>query len=802
MIGTLRRDARYALRRLRTTPTLSVVVVATLALGIGATSAVFTFLEGVILRSLPYAEPARLVYLWESSPKRDLPQFPVSTANLADWTARTRTLSGIAAATSRQFTLTGSGDPQRLLGAAVSVNYFDVLGATPALGRRFVVDDSTSAAGRAVILSYGAFNARFAGDRRVLGTSITLNGAPYQVVGVMGPGIPTKAELWVPLSVPPDYAADRQAHMLNVVARLRDGVTPEAASADLRRVADQLAAEYPTSNKDWTILAVPALDQLLGKTKPTLLALMAAVGLVLLIACANVANLLLARGSAREGEMAVRAALGAGRRALLRQMLVESAVLAAAGGVLGIVVARLGVSALRGLAPSTLPRLDQVALDGGVVGFAALVSVLTVLLFGLPPALQASRASLTNPLRALGRGGGRRAAAGRAQSALVLVQVAFAFALLSGAWLLLHSLDALRRVDLGMRPEQVVSAQLALPRAAFPRPNDQAQFASALVARLAAAPGVRHAAAVDAPPAGGGMPLLLLTVVGHPPADPSNPPAATVIAVTPGYFETLGVARLAGRDVRAGDDGAAPPVAVVDELFVRQFLGTSRDQALGQRVDLGDSTLRVIVGVVAHVRQAGPDSRDTPTMYLPFAQSPSSQLAVLVSTSAPLGSTTALVRREARQLGAGVPVYDVQTLGDRLALTIAPTRFVATVAGIFAALALALSAIGVYAMLSFVVAQQRRELGIRAALGAGRTTLLGRVASRGAALLLGGLAAGGVLSVVTSRAIRGLLFGVRPTDPLVVAGSVVVFLLVGTLASTIPAWRATRADPAIVLRED
>jgi predicted permease len=801
MLDHLRSDLRSAFRRLRSSPGYTAVSVITLGLGIGASTAIFSAVDGVLLKSLPYRDPGTLVQVWESSVPRDFPTFPVTPANLADWRAQTRAFEGLAASRPRRSILSaGTGEPERVTGAAVSTNYFQLLGVGTHLGRTFVAADSLPAADRPVILAHGFWLRRFGADSSLVGKPITLDGSPFTVIGILSPDVRTQAQLWTPLTIPPQLMADRNAHMLAVIGRLAPGATIDAARREMKAVSARLAIEFPESNKDFTVELVPLLDQIVGKLRPALMALMAAVVFVLLIACANVANLTLARGYARAREVAVRGALGASRRRIAAQLLTENLVVALVGGAAGVAIATLGVRMLKTLAPATLPRLDEVAVNGRALAFGLAASLVTALVFGLLPALRGSRADLSNALREEGRGASLSKRARLVQRSLVITQIAFAMVLLSGATLLFRSFVSLANRPLGFVTENMASAQLTLPRRGYPRDVDQMRYATALLDRLRTEPGIEAAAIAGAMPGGQGTGLYLLAVDGRPDPDPSNRPAAYFVPTSTDYFQTLGVVLKRGRAFADADGVDAPPVAIVDEMFVKQFLGDS--DPLTQRVFLAidDSIPRRIVGVVATVKQGGIDADERPTTYVPLAQAPGPDMSVLVRgrNAAPL----AAVKNLTRAADPDVPLYDVQPLSDRVAVAVGPTRFYTVLASLFAIIAVTLGAIGVYGVLADTVSRRRRELGIRVALGAAPSTLVAGVLVDGARLAAVGVAAGLLASFWTGRALRALLVDVGERDPVALAASAAIFAAVALLASLGPAARAVRADPIEALRAD
>src|SRR5687768_1116072 len=548
MLDHLRADLRSAVRRLRTSPGYTAVSIMTLGLGIGASTAIFSAVDGVLLKSLPYSDPGSLVQMWEASTPRNFSSFPVTPSNLADWREQARSFSGFAASRPRRTILTaGNGEPERVPGASVSTNYFQLLGLTAHLGRTFVGADSLPTAERPVVLAYGFWVRRFGGDSSLVGKPITLDGQPFTVIGVLSPSVRTQTQLWTPLSLPPQLIADRNAHMLAVIGRLAPGSTIDAARREMATISTRLGEAYPESNKDWTVTLVPILDQIVGKLRPALVALMAAVVFVLLIACANVANLTLARGYARAREVAVRGALGAGRRRIVLQMLTENIVIALFGGAVGVGIATLGVKALRAIAPANLPRLDDIGVDSRALVFGLAASLVTALVFGLLPALQGSRIDLSNALREEGRGASMSRRARLVQHSLVITQIAFAMVLLSGATLLFRSFVSLANRPLGFDTEQVASGQITLPRRTYERDVDQTRYASALLERLRAEPSIHAAAIAGSVPGGQNTALLLLSVEGRAEPDPSNPPTAYFVPASTGYFEALGVPLKRGR---------------------------------------------------------------------------------------------------------------------------------------------------------------------------------------------------------------------------------------------------------------
>lgn len=800
MLDHFRSDLRSAFRRLRSSPGYAAVSIITLGLGIGASTAIFSAVDGVLLKSLPYRDPGSLVQMWESSTPRNFTNFPVTPSNLADWRDQARSFSGFTAARPRRTILTtGTGEPERIPGASVSTNYFQVLGLSTHIGRTFVAADSLPSAERPVILAYGFWVRRFGGDSSLIGKPITLDGQAFTVIGVMSPNVRSQTQLWTPLTLPPQIIADRNAHMLSVIGRIAPGSSIESARRDMAAISRRLGDAYPESNKDWDVTIVPILDQIVGKLRPALMALMAAVVFVLLIACANVANLTLARGYARAREVAVRGALGAGRRRIALQMLTENVVIALIGGAVGVAIATLGVKGLRALAPANLPRLDEIGVDGRALLFGLGASLVTALVFGILPALQGSRIDLSNALREESRGASASKRARMVQRSLVITQIAFAMVLLTGATLLFRSFVSLANRPLGFDTEQIATGQITLPRRGYQDPAAMNRYAAGLLERFRGQPGVESAALAGAMP-GTPTSFFLLSIQNVPDTDPNNRPTAFFVPVSTDYFSTLGMRLKAGRLFTDADREGSAPVTVVDEMFVKQFLG-NRDP-LTQRVFLvvDDSIPRQIVGVVATVKQGGIDAEERPTTFLPLAQAPAPDIVVLVRGrgTAPV----AMLKNTVRAADPDVPLYDVQSLADRVAVSVGPTRFYTVLASVFAIIAVVLGAIGVYGVLADAVSRRRRELGIRVALGAAPSTLVGGVLADGARLAAIGVAIGLLASFWTGSALRALLVDVGERDPIALAGSAVIFGLVALLASLGPAARAVRADPIEALRAD
>lgn len=806
---TLIQDIRYAVRRLLKSPGFSLIAIATLALGIGANSAIFSVVDAVLLRSLPYAEPDRLVMLFNS--RGDNPRFPVSAPNYLDFREQEQLFTGAAAFDQdRDYNLTGIGDPMRLKGAEISAELFDVLGTRPALGRGFRAEENEPGSGAVVVLSNATWQQYFGSDPQVIGRTLSLDGAVRTVVGVMPPGFdfPAGSALWTPLEYNAQFRDDgnRGSHYLGVVARLRPGVTPERADAEMRALGDRLATEYDQlANSSAT--ATSMHEVMVGAIRPALLILLGAVGLVLLIACANVANLLLARAAAREGELAVRTALGAGRWRLVRQLLTESVLLSLIGGGIGLLLAYWGTDALVALQPQGIPRLGEVGVNATVIAFTGGIALATGILFGLIPALQVTGGELTGAIKEGSRGALSGRGGNRVRGGLVMAEMALAVMLLAGAGLLIRSFAGLMRVDPGFQAQQVLSVNLSLPGASYSDDAAVREFYSRLQERLHSLPGATSAGAVSSLPLSGRTMIL-----GFFPADgeaprPGEMPTAHVRVATPDYFRTLGIPLKSGRTFTPADRPGTPVVLLLSEAAARRIF--PGEDPLGKRVAVTmgsaaypDGVSGEVVGVVGNVHQQGLDRAVEPEVYVAFDQVPFRSMDLTVRTTDEPFSLAAGVREAVREIDPNLPVSDFRTVEQVVAESVSQPRFYMMLLTLFAAVALTLAAVGIFGVISFTVTQRTREIGMRMALGADARTVLGMVVRGGMRMVLVGLAIGLVLTFTLTRLVKGMLFGVAPTDPLTLLGVVLVLGGVALLACWLPARRATRIDPMVALRAE
>jgi predicted permease len=784
-------NVTFAVRQMRRAPGFTAVAVATLALGIGATTTVFSVVNAVLLRPLPWEAPARLVALWEApGPGR---RNNVSAGVFADWRRESRSFEDVAAFAPTGVNLVGVGPPERVRAMRISASGFQVLRARPLLGRTFAPGEDQPGAEKVVVLAEGLWRRRFGADRSVIGTGVQLSGVPHTVIGVVpASALPIEdAELAVPFELPRE--PPRSNHFLHVVGRLRPGVEPGQAQAELATIVDRIRPLYPLFKREWGVAVVPLHEQVTGDVRPTLLVLLGAVGLVLLVACANVANLLLARATARAQEIAVRLALGASRARVVGQLLVESLVLSLTGGVLGVGLAFGGVAVLRQAAPEGVPRIQEVTVDLRVLAFAVAAAVATGLLFGLAPALRASRPDLGGTLKGSGRGvaGGRT----RVQSTLVAAEVAVALVLLAGAGLLVNSFARLTAVAAGFDPEGALAFQLALPDAKYPDPATRSAAVSAVVTRMAAVPGVEAAAASTTLPLATWPMDNLVRIDG----ERDGPPAgrnADFEYCTPEWFRVMGIPLLRGRGFDERDTAASARVAVVNDTFARTYLG---GDALGRRFTEGTETWEV-VGVVGDVHARSLDRDVRPAYYRPAALGRSGNVHVVLRTKAPAAQLAEAIRAAVLEVDAEQPIANLRSLDTVVSASVAPRRFVLRVLALFTGAALALAALGLYGLIAYSVAQREREIGVRMAVGATGGAVVRLVLRQGGLLVGVGVASGVAGALAVTRVLGSQLYGVTPRDPATLAVVAAVLVATALLACWLPARRAARVDPARALR--
>jgi len=806
IVETLFQDVRYGLRMLAKSPAFTVVAVLTLAVGIGSNTAIVSVIDAALFHALPYRDPDRLVHLWETRPGNEFPQMEASYANLTDWQASNHVFSDLAGYSGMNFSLTGRGVPQRLLAGRVTTNFFDVLGVSPVLGRTFQPDQT---AAHIVLLTYSLWRGQFGGNEQIIGQALALNGESYTVVGVLPPQFQFakrgNAQIWVPLNPNPGEISRRTRHFESVIGRLREGVTLEQAQAEMARLGQRLAAEYPEANAGGGIRVVPLQEEIVGPIQPVLLALLGAVGLVLLIACVNVANLLLARAKTRQREIAVRLALGATRWRLLRQVLTESVILALLGGFLGLMGARWGVefilSRIPGQVLAQMPYLRNASLNLGVLGFTLAISLITGVLFGIVPALQASglnvHSALAEGVRTTGGGSHHRL-----RSALVVGEIALSLTLLTGAGLLMKSLVRLLRVDPGFQPEKLLTLEVSASPLRYSNQKLNENLVQQLLDRVQALPGVRGAALIDITPLKGGN-TLHFTVEGRPEPPPGQNPEANTRDVSSSYFHVMEIPLLRGRFFSDQDRSDSPLVLIVNKTLADQvFPG---QDPVGKRLVfsfLTPSIYAQIVGVVGDEKLGALDQKTTPVVYTPSLQNNDTDLTLVVRSQTDPQTLTSEVRSEVTRFDPSVVVNSATTvkkmIGDSSSVFV--RRFPALLIGVFAVLAVLLSAIGIYGVLSFLVTQRTREIGVRMALGARQADILRLLLNEGLRLVGAGVALGLLITAASTRLLAGLLFGVRPGDPAVLAIVSGLVAAIALLACSLPARRATRVDPMVALR--
>ncbi|MBX3145539.1 MAG: ABC transporter permease [Gemmatimonadales bacterium] len=801
--GDLRQDLRVAVRGLRRAPGFTLVAILTLALGIGANAAIFAVVRSVLLAPLPYPEADRLVQLWtdERARGRLAPEW-LTPPDFLDWRDQNRTFASMAAYIDWSPDLTGTGDPEALGGAQVSWNYFATLGVRPALGRDFRVEDDDAGAEAVIMLSDRVWRNRFGADPGIIGQALTLNGEPWTVVGVLGPDfrapLPAMPDVWRPLRRLATSGCGRDCIVLRAVGRLRPGVTLEQAHHDLAGIAGELERTYPDTNRDRGVWLIPLRDQLTGASRLALWALAGAVGMVLLIACVNLANLLLVRGAGRARELAIRAALGAGRSRLLRQLLTENVLLAVLGGGLGLALAFALQGGLTSIIPASLRQVRPLRMDYTVVGFTAGVAILAGLLFGLVPALRTAGGSLMRTLRS-GRDAGRDDA--RLRSGLVVVQLALSVILLVGAGLLMRSFVAMQRHDLGIRTDGVVTARVSFPRARYLDPAHAVVAVEDLLGRLRSNQAVRAVEVIDRAPFVAGDQDVSAFPVGEPPPEGNN--SLWVRIVSPGLMPTLGMRMVSGRGFEPGDRAGSRPVVIVNEEAARRFWRgkdpVGRTLATSGRPDAEQLT---VIGVVADVSSDGPRAPIKPELYIPIGQYPARTFTVIIQPVSTGAAALAALRASLAEVDPLVPIFQPGTLEQAAAGAVALPRTYAVLVGIFAAAALALAALGIYGVMAFSVAQRHREIGVRIALGATPHAIRRMILGQGARLVVVGAIGGAAGAFLASRAIRSMLFGVGPFDLVTVGVVLVVLTFAGFLAAWLPARRATRIDPLTAIQAD
>jgi putative ABC transport system permease protein len=808
----LSHDFRYGFRMLLKRPGLTAAAILALALGIGANTAIFSVVNGVLLRPLPYADPDRLVMIWDDFTKQDLLHISVSAPEFMDYKARMKSFSNCAAYTSGQVNLTGAGEAQQVRATAATAGFFETLGVPPALGRSFTEDEDRPGNETVVVLSDGLWKRSFGGDPSIVGRSIMIDGRAHTVVGVARNGFtyPDQTELWAPIAFGPDNlsANQRGSRYLQVIGRLGPEATLESASAELSALTAAMREENPNNylpTSGWTAHITRLEDEIVGNIRPALLMLTAAVGFVLLIVCANVANIMLVRVSSRSREIAIRSALGAGRGRIARQFVAESVLLALIGGGLGLVAAMWGVDVLMALSADDIPRATEVGLDWRVLAFAGGLSLATGILFGLAPALRFSSTGQAEALKEGGRGGGEGLSGSRVRGALVGVEVALALVLLVGSGLFVRSLANLWAVDAGFRPENVLTLLVSLPNETYSEDERVQQFYQTALERIGTLPGVQSAGMTSLLPLDGNSSGTITVEKYQQAADEPNIEADTRV-VSPDYFRAMGIDLVEGRSFTTSDRKDTDPVAIVDEALARKYFPEGR--AIGNRLKVGgkQSTLPwlTVVGVSRHVLNTALDDAGRVQIYMAYDQFPYRRagrtMSLAVRSEADPVALGRSVQSTVRSIDMDIPVASIRTMEEVVGGSIASRRLAMVLLAIFAFVALALAVVGLGGVMSYSVTQRTHEIGVRLALGARPADVVRLVVAQGMLFALAGVALGMLLTFVLMSVVSGLLFGVSPTDPATYLGMASLLVGVALVATLLPARRAARVDPMIALR--
>jgi putative ABC transport system permease protein len=799
-------DLRFGLRMLLKSPGFTVAAILSLTIGIGATSAIFSVVNNVVLRPLPFREPERLVRLWHNKPQVGMTRMPVSAGNVNVWRNQAQSFEDVAAFYPSSAVITGDGEPERIPGAGVSHNLMPLLGYQPVIGRNFRPEDNRPGGDEVVILSHKLWQGRFGSDPDIIGSSITLDHTrKLTVIGVMGSEVdfPERSEFWLPERV---LATDSHGiRRLTVIARLKAGITPEMAQQELTLINQQLQSQIPDDYQNFDAELQPLHQSIVGEVRGALLILFGAVVFVLLIACANVSNLLLARASARQKEMAMRAALGASRGRLLRQLLTESTLLALLGGAGGVLLAFWAVKGLVALNPPDVPRLAQISLDSRALAFAFLTTLLTGLVFGLAPSLHSSRADLNTCLKEAGASGGgglRFPWRFRMRDVLVVTQTALAVVLLVGAGLLIKSFVKLQRVELGFEPANVITVTLSPPFSLLPKTYRKTDYYRAMVESMKTMPGVEAAAVTTSPPTAGALMNVPLVIPGRPESPGSEKQRAFLNVVSPDYFQVIGNQLKQGRQFNDRDDESSPPVAIINETMARSYFDGGG--AIGQRIAVkGERDQQLeIVGITADVKQFGLDVENKPSLYRPYRQQEVTFMNLVVQTSADPSSMIPALRSRILETDKLTAITRMRTLDGLISDSVAQPRFYTLLLTIFGAIALTLAALGIYGVVAYSVSQRTHEIGIRVALGAQSGRIVRLFVGRGLILILFGAGIGLAGALLMTRVMTGLLFEVRATDPGVFAVIALLLIAVALAACLAPARKATKVDPLVALRHE
>jgi putative ABC transport system permease protein len=810
MLETFFQDTRYALRMLRKNPGFTAVAVLTLALGIGANTAIFSIVYAVLLKPLPFTNPDQLFTAFQANTQQGIAETGCSYPNFEEWRAQNHVFSELAGVAAHQLTLTGRGEPSVVNTSVVTPELFTLLDVKPLAGRIFFPQDGKQGAAPVVLVSEDLWRGQFGADPKIIGTSIDLDKRPFTVIGIIPaafrtPFFNTKQEVWIPLVEDPVFSTfmpKRGVHLLPALGRLKAGISVAQAQAEMDAISGRLAGEFPAENSGWTVRLVPLQKEIVGEVRTELLVLLGAVGLVLLMACANIANLLLSRATSRSKEIAVRTALGAGRVRIIRQLLSETAVLGLLGGTVGIALSYWGVQALSSLLPSSLPQMNPIRVDYFVLGFALLLSAIAGVAFGLVPAMFAANADIQNALREGARSGESRNRR-RARGFLAVAEVSLAMVLLVTAGLLLRSFARLTSVSPGFDAQHIVKADISLPQFQYSTPQQWAAFSEELLARIQSDPGLQDSAVVVPRPIADGNVNLPFDIVGNPPSSAGASRTANYVSVSPDYFRVMGIPLLAGRVFNQHDISSAPRVSIISEAMARLYF--PNQDPLGKQIAFGfppgnGESMREIVGIVGNVRDVALGKNPGAMMYVPYAQAPFWGANLVVKSTLSTSSVAAAIRQEVQRIDKDLPVTDVAKMPDLIDASVAQPKFRMFLLGLFAVMALVLAATGIFGVISYSVSRRTNEIGIRVALGASPSTILSMILRETLLLTLAGLAVGLPCTIAASRLVGHMLFNVSASDPATLAAVAFSLAAVAALAGYIPARCAMRIDPMAALR--
>src|SRR5437588_12119103 len=809
-------DFRYGVRILLRNPGFTLAAIVVLALGIGANTAIFSIVNAVLLRPLPYQEASRIMQIWHVPPIKSFPGmsfFSVSPANYLDWQSQNRSFEQIAAYGFDSFNVGGGERPEAIRGAAVAPGFFSILRVQPVLGRTFSAEEDRPGQGHVVILGHTLWRDHFAADPGIVGRNVLLDGQTYTVIGVMPPKFkfPDWADLWVPLAWSDERRAVRGNHNYMVIGRLKPEVSVEQAKGDLSAISARLEQQYPEDDKGWGATLLPLREQLVGDVRPALLVLLGAVVFVLLIACANVANLVLAKTLARKKEIAIRTALGASRLVVLRQILAETVLVSVVGGALGLFLARFGMALIVKVLGDRIPAFMQITVDVPVLAFTLLLSVVAGVLAGLIPSVRFTKADVNEALKQGQSRGSSHARGGRTRRLLVVSEVALCLVLLIGAGLMIRSLWELRKVQPGFDPHNVLTMTVPLPPNRYSSPAGQISFFQDVLTRIRALPGVDSAGVIDSLPLNGGGSIQPFSIEGRPVAQMSDQPEVDVRVISPGYLRAMHIPIVRGRDLTDSDVAGRPGAVLISDSLARRFW--PNEDPIGRHLTLTfyPHVVREIVGIVGDTKQDALDeTRPAATIYHALGQltAPPSEpwrsfgMTFAIRTSSDPMNSASSVTKAIHEVGPDLPIVDVMSMNDVMAKSVSPQRFNMLLLARFAGLALILAAVGIYSVLSYTVRRRVREIGIRMALGASNNDVIRMVLRDGLKPILVGVALGLAAALALSRVVSSLIFGVRATDPLTFAAVALLLLLVGIVATIIPAYRATRIEPVRILREE